>query len=155
MNSFFRRCVLWGLLAGAVVTLGGTAAEAYGRVALRQYYTSWYYYPSGGYHYRCYCYQPTPTYVGYRYHYVVYYPAQPQYLYYYNPYTQVFWGRSSIDPEKNPGYSLLPESERKGRIEDIAESAFPELTKVPVVPESTDGTPLELPPAGPPAGLGK
>jgi hypothetical protein len=151
MNSLLRRCLVWSLLAGAVLTTVTPVAQAFGRRYHRQYYTGWTYHPQGGYHYRYCCYQPTPSYVGYRYHYVVYQPSQPQYLYYYNPYTQVFWGRSSIDPERNPGYSLLPESQRKGRIEEIPESAFGELTKVPTIPESNDGTPLELPPAGPPA----
>jgi len=155
MNSVLRRCLLWSLLIGAAVATCGPTAQAFGRYYYRQYYTSWAYHPAGGYHYRCYCYQPTVNYVGYRYHYVIYQPSQPQYLYYYNPYTQVFWGRSSIDPEKNPGYSMLPVSQRRGRIEDIPEAAFGELTKVPSIPESSDNSPMELPPAGPPEGLGK
>ncbi len=139
---------LFALLA--VATLGGLSvasnppsADAY--YGYRQYYSSWRYYPSRTYYYRSYYYKPYEAYTGYKHHYVVYYP-QPQYrsyVYYYNPYKQVYWGRYDLEAK---GYSLLAEQDRKQKLEDIPEEAFPKPGEMPAIPESEDSVKIEMPP---------
>ena len=106
-------------------------------------------YDQTGIDYNC-CYHSLPTQYATKYsdHYVIQYPPQPQYYDYDNPHRQVFWGRSSSDPQANPGYSLLAAKDRKGRLEEIPESAFGPLDELPAIPESNDGACLELPDAG-------
>ncbi len=81
----------------ALIVLAAFAAaapEAGAHYRHRQYYdTSYTYSASYGYYYTHYYYQPAVTYTTYEYHYAIYYPAQPQYIYYYNPVSQVYWGR--------------------------------------------------------------
>src|ERR1700733_5353281 len=59
----------------------------------RHYYSSWSYYPQRTYYYVKYYYRPQPAVEDYSYHYCIYYPAAPRYVYYYNPYSHVYWGR--------------------------------------------------------------
>ena len=109
---------------------------------LRQRYSSWSYYPSRTYYYRHYYYKPTVTYPTYKHHYCIYYPTRPSYVYYYNPGTQVYWGRYDL---KEGGYSLLKEEDRKGDLDQIPESAFPKPGEMPMIPESNDGERIERP----------
>jgi hypothetical protein len=104
-------------------------ALAYGR----HYYGGWSYYPQRTYYYSSYYYKPTPSYSGYKYHYCIYYPSQPQYVYYYNPYRKVYWGRYDL---KAKGYSHLAEKDQKGELKDIPDSAFPKPGEMPAIPES-------------------
>lgn len=125
-------------LAGLVaLTLCAWASEAnaYGR----QYYSSWSYYPSQSYHQSYYYYKPYVGYSGYKYHHCVYYPSKPQHVYYYNPVRRHYWGR--FDCKGTPGaqYSLLKEEDRKEKIDDIPETAFPKPANMPAVPDSDDG----------------
>src|SRR5208337_201150 len=73
------------------VTLGAAAAPfASAHYGYRQYYdTTWAYSTT-------YNYQPVVTQTSYDYHYCIYYPSQPTYIYYYNPVSQVYWGRYEI-----------------------------------------------------------
>src|SRR4051794_6320870 len=92
------------LALGLVVGLAGVPAAraAYG---LRQYYdTTWAYSPSYTYYYVRYYYLPAVTYTTYEYHYCIYYPSQPSYIYYYNPTTQVYWGRYEIGSKGDKRY---------------------------------------------------
>jgi hypothetical protein len=148
MSRLLRNLLL--LVACGVATFTVAAPDAYARGYrwARQYYSAWNYYQTGNYYYCCYHYLPTQYATTYSYHYVIQYPTQPQYYYYYNPHRQVFWGRSSSDPQANPGYSLLAAKDRKGRLEEIPESAFGPLGELPSIPESNDGARLELPDAG-------
>lgn len=132
---------LKALLLACVVALAAAApASAQGR----QYYSkTWQ--KKGSYYYRTYYYKPTPTYTTYRYHYVVYYPTRPRYYYYYNPYKGQYWGRFDIGEE---GYSELPEKERKEKLAEVPESAFPAPGEMPKVPESEDGLKIDTPPKG-------
>ena len=147
------RCPISLTLAGLAVLLpaaGGVVArgETY---SPRQYYGSIVKHPRLDYSYRPYYYKPTPTYAGYKHHYAVYFPARPKYVYFYNPYKKQYWGRCPVSTGGKPLYSLLPEKDRKGSIEDIEEKSFPPATDVPPVPESKDGAKLELPPDDVPA----
>lgn len=110
------------------------------------FYSSYSYYPSRGYYYSYYHYKPYPTYPSYHRHYVVSFPHSPRYLYYYNPYRKVYWGRYDLEGK---GYCLLSEEHRKQSLKDIPESAFPPPGEMPPVPESTDGSRLEVPPPPP------
>lgn len=140
---------LWLVVALAAFATGtACAADS----SPRQYYGAWHHHSSQNYLYRPYYYKASPDDIGYRHHYVIYYPSRPDHYYFYNPYTKTFWGRCSskvpgtrgYDREK--AYSLLPPAARKSTIEEIPESSFPQPGRVPTVPESTDGLPLDLPP---------
>jgi hypothetical protein len=132
-------------LAGALALTAGAGgnlrADTY---TYRQYYSSWH--AHRNYYYRHYYYKPTPTYVGYKHHYVVYFPQRPQYVYYYNPYKRVYWGRCPTSCEGNEQYSLLAEKDRKGSVDEIPEAAFPKPGPMPKIPESKDGAKVDLPP---------
>ena len=114
---------------------------------LRQYYdTTWDYRPSYGYYYTTYYFQPTVVQNTYSYHYCIYYPSQPQYIYYYNPVSQVFWGRYEIGSKGDKRYSLLAEKDRKKDLKDIPDSAFPKPAEMPTIPGTKDGVSIEPPP---------
>lgn len=117
----------------------------------RQYYTGWSRHPQRTYYYRHYYYKPAATYYGYKHHYVIYYPKRPQYVYYYNPYKKVYWGRCPSSCGGTEQYSLLAEEDRKANIEDIPEKAFPKPAQMPAIPESSDGAKVDLPPDDLPA----
>ena len=125
------------IVAAAFAATASSEAQAGGH---RQYYSSWSYHPTYNYYYTQYHYKPTPTYQTYSYHYCIHYPAQPRYVYYYNPHSQQYWGR--FDKEGKPGeqYSLLKPEDRKKVLEDIDPKAFPEPGAMPGIPEGADGT---------------
>lgn len=123
------------IAAFASLTIPASDADAAYRLR-RSYYSSWSYYPKRTYYYRYYYYKPYNAYDGYKYHYTIYYPTQPRYVYYYNPGTKYYWGRYDLEEK---GYSMLAEKDRKTKLEDIPESAFPKPGKMPAIPESKDG----------------
>lgn len=151
-----HRRTLLCLLAGATLVAALTAAPREAFAGLyRQYYSQWTYSNANQYYYRAYYYLPAPTVTVYSYHYVIYYPTRPDYCYYYNPHKQVFWGRASSDPAKNPGYSLLAPEDRKANLTDIPETAFGKLGEMPPIPDSNDGAKLQLAPSDVPKGPAK
>jgi hypothetical protein len=127
-----------GLIAAAFVacSLSSNQAQA-------GYYTGYSYYPSRGYYYSHYYYKPYVSYPSHHYHYCVYYPSTPRYVYYYNPYRKVYWGRYDLEAQ---GYSMLEEKDRKEKLADIPESAFPKPGEMPKDP---DGSRIPKPPAPP------
>jgi hypothetical protein len=127
-------------IACALVAAASTADAAY-----RQYYTAWTHYPAGNYHYRTLYYKPSANYSGYNYHYTIYKPETPRYVYFYNPHKGLYWGRYDIQGKPGAEYSLLADKDRKHKLADIPESAFPTPGKMPVIPESTDGVTLDPP----------
>jgi len=140
-------------LLGAVwclVLFAELILPAQANVYVRQYYdTGWTY--NSTYYYSHYYYRSTVSVQTYSYHYVVYYPSYPRYYYYYNPYSGVYWGRYEVDDNgKGKGYSLLAGKDRKQKLKDIPESAFPKPGEMPKVPESADGEKMLPPPATPP-----
>ena len=143
MLPMLRRIVLVVVAGAALSVLPGDAQAAY----QRQYYSSWSYYSTTRYYYRTYYYYPTPVATTYSYHYVIYYPSQPRYVYYYNPVSQQYWGRFEFGEDgKAKGYSLLAEKDRKEKLADIPESAFPKPGAMPAIPGTTDGEKM-VPPA--------
>lgn len=131
--------------------LGGTMLTAQqSQAAYRQYYSSWSYYPSRSYYYRTYYYKPYPTYTSYNYHYCVYYPSQPRYVYYYNPHRGYYWGRFDLEGKEGEQYSILKEEDRKAKLSEIPESAFPPPAAMPPIPDSEDGETVAVPPDGVP-----
>src|SRR5438132_1052103 len=91
--------VLKSLSLAAVVMLGVAPGRGAGEgdyYTSRQYYSTWQKHPQRAFYYRSYYYKPTADYVGYKHHYVVYYPSRPTHLYFYNPYKKVYWGRCPI-----------------------------------------------------------
>ena len=128
----------------AVMVWTAPVATAYG---LRQYYdTTWAYSQNYGYYYTNYYFQTSVTQTTYTYHYCIYFPSQPQYIYYYNPGSQVYWGRYEIGSKGDKRYSLLAEKDRKKDLKDIPESAFPKPGKMPTIPGAKDDVAIEPPP---------
>lgn len=142
-----RRFLLATAILFAVTAAVPALAESYGP---RQYYSGWHKPATKSYHYRVYYYKPTPTYVGYRSHYVIYHPQRPNHYYFYNPVKKAYWGRCPVEQAGTPQYSLLAEKDRKGNLDQIPESAFPAPGPMPKVPEAEDLT-LDLPPGDLPA----
>ena len=142
--SKFKRVSLLALLLAAGA-FGANAAQA----GEGCYYSQWTYYPKRSYNY-CYCYyQPAPAPTPqpeYQYHYCICYPTKPKYCYYYNPHRRAYWGRYDLEAK---GYSLLEEKDRKEKLEDIPESAFPKPAAMPAIPGGKPGLVLVPPPAPP------
>lgn len=134
-----RRIFLMTILLGTTM-VAVTASTDAGFYGYRQYYSSWSYHPSHNYYYTRYYYKPYPTYNTYSYHYCIHYQSQPRYVYYYNPHSQQYWGRFDCEGKPGEQYSLLKPEDRKGKLEDIPESAFPKPGAMPEVPEGADGT---------------
>jgi hypothetical protein len=101
----------------------------------RQYYSGFSYHSSHNYYYSSYYYKPYDSYSGYKTHYCIYYPSTPRYVYYYNTYSQQYWGRYDLEEK---GYSLLAEKDRSGDLKKIPETAFPKPGKMPTIPEAED-----------------
>jgi hypothetical protein len=136
------------LCLACVLVLGTTSEVVAGdrTHAARQYYSGWNRNSQRSFYYRSYYYQPSTSYFGYRHHYAIYYPSRPEYLYFYNPYKKVFWGRCPAHGDGKGQYSLLAQEDRKGSLKQIRESAFPEPGAMPPIPESTDEAVMEMPP---------
>jgi hypothetical protein len=80
-----------------------------------------------GYSYRYFNYY-SPRAKEHKYHFAVYHPAHPRYVYFYNPTTKKYWGRYDL---KACGYSMLAEEDRKPTIGEIPECAFPKAGQIP------------------------
>ncbi len=130
------------ILAG----LGFSATVVQNYYSPRQYYGNWVKHPSHSYYYRNYYYKPTPTYTGYKHHYVIHYPSRPKHYYYYNHYKKQYWGRCDSQCNGEPHYSMLAPEDRKATLAEIPETAFPAPTATPPIPEATDNVSLDLPP---------
>ena len=144
MFRMFRRI---GLAVAAGAALAAVPGDVQGGGYYRQYYTSWSYYSTTRYYYRTYYYYPTAATTTYSYHYCIYYPSQPRYVYYYNPVSHQYWGRFEFGEDGTPkGYSLLAEKDRKEKLADIPESAFPKPAAMPAIPGSSDGEKMDPPP---------
>jgi len=142
------------IMAVLVLAVAGTisAAGLAKPYSARQYYGSWQKHAKHNYSYRPYYYKPTPTYAGYKHHYVMHSPARPKHYYYYNPYKKQYWGRCPVDTGGKALYSKLADADMSGNLEEIPEAAFPMPSPVPPVPEATDDATLELPPDDLPGG---
>jgi hypothetical protein len=135
------------LSLGALVLLALLAFDARAEALRRQYYgSSWSYYPQRTYYYNYYYFKPYVEATDYSYHYCIYYPTQPRYIYYYNPVKQVYWGRYDTQGKEGACYSLLKDEDRKKKLEDIPETAFPKPGEMPRIPESKDDERILPPP---------
>ena len=122
----------------------------------RQYYdTSWNYNTNYGYYYTNYYFTTTVTQTTYEYNYCIYYPSQPTYIYYYNPGTNVYWGRYEIGSKGEHRYSMLEPKDRKKDLKEIPESAFPKPGAMPTIPGSKDDEKMAPPPENVPKDAGK
>jgi len=158
MEVIAMRQMGWTGVALGVLVLAELAAPPRASAQYyRQYYEpSWTYNEINSYYYKRYYYYPAPAVQTYSYHYTVYYPTYPSYVYYYNPVRQVYWGRYEFDENgKGKGYSLLEEKDRKKSIKDIPESAFPKPAEMPVIPDAEDKEKMLPPPADRPKELPK
>ena len=130
---------LAGALALGLVGVVGGRADA----GFEQSYSGW---NKSPYHYYYRIYHSRPK----TYDYVILYPTQPRYLYYYNPVAKAYWGRFDL---KAKGYSLLAEADRKGLLKDIPDSKFPEPGDMPQVPGGDEGEKVQTPPTDLPTDL--
>jgi hypothetical protein len=131
----------------ALIVASATPLVAWANVGVRQYYdTTYSYSPTYSYYYVRYYYKPTVTYTTYDYHYCIYYPSYPNYVYYYNPSTQVYWGRYELGSKGKACYSILAEKDRKKELKDIPESAFPAPAAMPQIPGADDKVAMDPPP---------
>jgi hypothetical protein len=105
----------------------------------RQVYTDWC--KHGSYYFCCYYYRPGEG--DYKAHRCIYYPSQPRYIYYYNPYRSNYWGRYDLEAR---GYAILAEGNRSDHLSSIPESAFPKPAEMPAIPESSDTEEMLAPP---------
>ena len=134
-----RRIGMLVIMAAMLAAAGYTSSNATAaNLGYRQYYSNWNHHPSHGYYYSQYYYKPTPTYSTYSYHYCVYRPSQPRYVYYYNPHQRHYWGRFDCEGKPGEEYSLLKPEDRKEKLEDIPEKAFPKPGPLPAIPDATD-----------------
>ncbi len=138
------------LFVVALVVAGWVAAPASSKAqrgAARQVYGArWFHYPKQNYYLRYYFYKPHAGYNGYNYQYIIYRPATPGYVYYYNPHKRKYWGRYDVERQL---YSVLPPEKRKDSAAKIAEADFPPGGPMPPMPESKDGVTLAPPPQTP------
>ncbi|MBV8605926.1 MAG: hypothetical protein JO034_00485 [Singulisphaera sp.] len=142
MRSARIKTLALGLVLGLALVPATRAA-----LDLRQYYeTTWTYSPTYSYYYVRYYYKPVVTYTTYEYHYCIYYPSQPSYIYYYNPATQVYWGRYEIGSKGDKRYSMLDPKDRKKDLKAIPEAAFPAPAAMPKIPGASDDVAMEPPP---------
>ncbi len=126
------------------LALSSTTARAGG---YRQYYdNSWNYNTNYGYYYTNYYFRTTVTQVTYEYNYCIYYPSQPRYIYYYNPSSNVYWGRYEIGSKGDDHYSMLAPKDRKKELKDIPEDAFPKPAPMPTIPGAKDDVKMATPP---------
>ncbi len=136
----------WSLFAIVGLVTPGIQTASGAPAAVRQYYSEWQKNTKDNYFYRELYYKPTTDYDGFKHHMVVFFPAKPQHLYFYNPYKKVYWGRCPSE-QSGPGtYSLLREADRRGLVSEIPETAFPRPGALPPLPDATDGVKLDLPP---------
>jgi hypothetical protein len=132
MNRLVRHTT-WGLVAA--LAMGATARG-------QEYYSGYKDSPARGYRYSYYYFKIAG---GFRYHYCTNSPGSP-YVYYYDPQTQLFWGRYDLNAK---GFSLLAPNDRKGNIRAIDPAAFP--APGPAMNNPATGDPLSTPPT-PPSG---
>jgi hypothetical protein len=118
----------------------------------RQWYNEWTYYPQFRYYYSSYYYLPSAVDRNYSHLFCLFYPAHPQYVYYFDPQAHLYLARLDVKGEPGHQYSALAPKDRKEKLKDIPDEAFPKPGEMPPIPESRDGTPMEplkvLPKAG-------
>ena len=151
-----KRCVVLSIVMTAgLFAARGMANDSHqqGSGSSRQYYSMWQSHPQTRYYYRTYYYKPAPEYYGYKHHYVIYSSHHPEYLYFYNPYKKLFWGRCPAHHTGQAQYSLLAESDRRASLDKIPDSAFPSPGPMPPIPESRgeEGANMDMPPDDLPA----
>jgi len=140
-----RRHMLRKMVAAAGAMLATTPLCR--AATFRQYYGArWIYHPARAYYYTTYYYLPSPQATTYSYHYCIYYPAQPRYIYYYNPVTQAYWGRFEVGSTGEAQYSLLEPQDRKQDLKQIPEQAFPKPGRMPMIPGTSDEVRMDSPP---------
>lgn len=130
--------------AGWLVFLLAAAAAVPSDAGLRrQFYTPWRNIRGGDYQYSVYYYKVSPDSSGYRHHYAIFYPQRPDYIYYWDPFEQEYWGRAVRYAKGTGAFSALPVEERASRLTDIEE--FPEPGPLPKIPEAEDDARMILP----------
>lgn len=111
----------------------------------RYYYGDWV--ADGNRQYICYWYKADPNDTDYRCHYLMSYATRPGKVYFYSPYSQVFYGYYDSN---EGGYHYLAPEARRGMVSEIPASAWSTKPyQLPVVPGAKDGEQMPMPPAPP------
>jgi hypothetical protein len=156
----------WGLAAACLLLALGvygfeqrrqqTLALAYAQAPARQFYGEWQSGTLAGEKsdYRTYYFKPDPQDKEYQYHLAIR-PKGSDYLYYYNPKSETFWGRFVLKGENAGKYSELPPKDRLPYLyrNGVPAVEFPEPGPMPEIPGASDHTPMHPPtdyPAEPP-----
>ena len=71
-------------------------------------------------------------------------PYAVAYIYYYNPVSQVYWGRYEIGSKGDKRYSILADKDRKKDLKEIPEKAFPKPARCPLSPAPRTASPWSL-----------
>lgn len=145
IKKHLTKAAILGAIVLGCLLVGPAVEDAEAGYRNRQYYSSWSYRPARRYNYSTYYYKPSTTYSSYSYHYCIHYPSRPRYVYYYNPHTSRYWGRFDLEAKDGKQYSMLAKEDRKEKLEDIPEEAFPEPAAMPDIPESDDGVAMAAP----------
>lgn len=138
-----RSPLLTAFLSLATVTVSASADEP------RQGYGPWEK-TAKHYFHRDYAFKPTPG-SDYEIHRVIWYPSQPEYYYYWNPKSRVFWGRAIVESAFGcrPLYQLLPPEARKCDLKDIPDKAFGVPAAPPKLGDISGGVEKVAPNTGP------
>jgi len=156
MTLVTRSAIAIGLLI-----VGSAAASAAPFVPTgRQCYGPWTRSVNPGCHYRVYYSKPKPTSPTYHMQRVYYYESKPEWMYFYNPESQKYWCCCPTTNNPDPTckmkamsgaewWGVLPPALRKKDLDDCVDD-FPPASDddCPVVPDSSDGELMDMPPPG-------
>lgn len=118
-----------------------------GYQAVRHYFSPWTYDAENSRYLCCYWYKTSGGDASYRCHYCVYQPQHPGQIYYYSPYSSVYYGCYDT---RAAGYCALPANQHNAYLSEIASTGWsqPHL-QMPTIPGSNDGQSMLKPPAPP------
>jgi hypothetical protein len=98
----------------------------------------------GSRQYVCYWYKPNEDDADYRCHYFVYFASQPDKLYFYSPYSQVYYGYYDYN---DGGYHYCSVEDRRSTVSAIPASSWSTTPhQLPNIPGSQDGEQMPIPP---------
>ncbi len=153
-----RPILAFALIAAFVAAM---VAPVFAAPKARQYYSkTWSYHATKKYHYREYHYKTNSTDTTYQKQYVIYYKndvKKKNWVYYYNPTSEKVWCR--YPTTNHPTYSksvaagkelwsVLPKEKRNKDVYSIDDDAYGKVgVTCPVLPDSDDKKPMEMPPA--------
>ncbi len=117
----------------------------------RQCYSAkWELDPTGSYYYCKYHFQPAEK-AAYQYHYAIYFPTDPEWIYYHNPTTKLYWCRAYTNTADKDGkiWIVVPKDDRRDQPGNVPADAWKRTPEVPAIPGSRVNAAMEPPPPPP------